>query len=148
VFCIFAKIVAKISVFRFRVNFCKNMRFLRKFSRKSAFFVFAKIFAKILRDFRENENFSRNKISWKSAHFRMIFAFSRKIEKCIFVSTLVTSSRVETTIFVFVVSPKKRSRKFVLTFHNKILTKSYIFGEKFRKTYCVFAKKLQNEGFH
>jgi hypothetical protein len=63
-FFVFAKVFAKIRVFRFRENFTI---FSRKFSRKSESFVFAKIFAKIIRDFRENfrenEIFSRNEIS-------------------------------------------------------------------------------------
>jgi hypothetical protein len=73
-FFVFAKIFEK-NIRDFRENFCeKCRRFLRKFSRKSAFFVFAK-------------NLPRNfaKICPFSHDFR-IFA---KIEKCIFVSTLV-----------------------------------------------------------
>jgi hypothetical protein len=100
-FEIFANIFA---FFRFLENFRENFTI---FSRKSEFFVFAKIFAKISRYFRENfrENrsfsFSRKlyeifatifaktkyfcetkfrEISRKSAHFRMIFAFSRKLK--------------------------------------------------------------------
>jgi hypothetical protein len=88
---IFAKFFAKIGVFRF----CKNFRekdkiFAKIFSENRCFPFFRKIpniFVKILpkivvfrfrENFRENEIFSRNEISRKSAHFRMIFAFSRK----------------------------------------------------------------------
>jgi hypothetical protein len=116
----FAKIFAQICVFVFaKISryFCANhsFSFLRKFSRKSEFLVFAKIlrhfrenfrenqsfsfsqkiFAKILRYFRENyTRFSRKfsqktkyfretkfrEISRKSAHFRITFAFSRKLK--------------------------------------------------------------------
>jgi hypothetical protein len=55
---VFAKLFAKIGVFRFCENFReKYTRVSRKFSRKSAFSVFAKIVAKNLGDFRENWRF-------------------------------------------------------------------------------------------
>jgi hypothetical protein len=71
---IFEKFFEKVGLFRFCENFGENrrFRFLRKFWGK-IFLIFAKIFAKT-KNFRETKF---REISRKSAHFRMIFAFSR-----------------------------------------------------------------------
>jgi hypothetical protein len=75
-FFVFTKIFAKISRY-FRENFRENrsFSFSRKFSRK-LYEIFAKIFAKT-KYFRETKF---REISRKSAHFRMIFAFLRKLK--------------------------------------------------------------------